>query len=282
MRTNFTNPIYKELKSLSLIKDKNLVKISKKTRDAKIPVFKDRVSKIVFLQKYRPNRKYKKKIKSNLKQLNDDFRRVKQFNRYCLNKDVLDFGCGWGVFLSHLKKAKSLTGIELRNDCLNYIKKKNKKIILHKNLENSNEMFDIITLFHVLEHIPYQIDTLKKLKKCLKKKGKIIIEVPHAKDFLLSCNDLKEFKDFTFWSEHLILHTYFSLKKMLVKAGYKKIKISYFQRYNLNNHFGWLIKKKPGGHKFFKNIFSKKQNEQYVKSLIKFQQTDTLIAEASI
>ena len=69
---------------------------------------------------------------------------------------------------------------------------------------------------------------------------------------------------------------------MLVKAGYKKIKISYFQRYNLNNHFGWLIKKKPGGHKFFKNIFSKKQNEQYVKSLIKFQQTDTLIAEASI
>ena len=44
MRTNFTNPIYKELKSLSLIKDKNLVKISKKTRDAKIPVFKDRVS----------------------------------------------------------------------------------------------------------------------------------------------------------------------------------------------------------------------------------------------
>ena len=52
-----------------------------------------------------------KKIKSNLKQLNDDFRRVKQFNRYCLNKDVLDFGCGWGVFLSHLKKAKSLTGL---------------------------------------------------------------------------------------------------------------------------------------------------------------------------
>ena len=58
----FHNPIYKELKSLSLIKDKNLVKISKKTRDAKIPVFKDRVSKIVFLQKYRPNRKYKKKL----------------------------------------------------------------------------------------------------------------------------------------------------------------------------------------------------------------------------
>ena len=91
----------------------------------------------------------------------------------------------------------------------------------------------LLHLFHVLEHLPQQTSTLKNLKKCLKKSGKIIIEVPHAKDFLLSRDDLKEFKDFTFWSEHLILHTFYSLKMILKKSGFKKIKIRYYQRYGL-------------------------------------------------
>ena len=43
--------------------------------------------------------------------------------------------------------------------------------------------FDVITMFHVLEHLPNQVDTLKQLKKLLKPKGNIIIEIPHANDF---------------------------------------------------------------------------------------------------
>ena len=74
-------------------------------------------------------------------------------------------------------------------------------------------------MFHVLEHIPYQIDTLKILKSKLKKGGKIIIEVPHAEDFLILQEELKEFKNFTFWSEHLILHTYKSLKSILLNLS---------------------------------------------------------------
>ena len=104
MKTNFTNPIYKELKSLNFIKDKNLIKISEKTRDKKISVFQDKISKVIFLQKYKPNKKYNSNLKINISQLEDDLRRVKQFNKYCENKDVLDFGCGWGNFLFNLKK----------------------------------------------------------------------------------------------------------------------------------------------------------------------------------
>ncbi len=47
----FTNPIYKELKSLKLISDSNLIKINNKTRDKKISVFKDNKQKIIFLEK---------------------------------------------------------------------------------------------------------------------------------------------------------------------------------------------------------------------------------------
>jgi len=40
-------------------------------------------------------------------------------------------------------------------------------------------------MFHVLDHIPYQVDIMKILKSKLKNKGKIIVEIPHARDFLI-------------------------------------------------------------------------------------------------
>lgn len=135
-------------------------------------------------------------------------------------------------------------------------------------------------MFHVLEHLPYQVKTLKSLKSRLNRKGKIIIEVPHAEDFLILQKELKEFKDFTFWSEHLILHTYKSLKTVLLKSGFKKINIKYYQRYNFSNHLGWFLKKKPGGHEFYKKIISKELNLSYCENLKNLGQTDTLIAIA--
>ena len=135
-------------------------------------------------------------------------------------------------------------------------------------------------MFHVLEHIPYQIDTLKFLKSKLKKKGKIIIEVPHAEDFLILQNELKEFRDFTFWSEHLILHTCKSLKTILFKSGFRKINIQYYRRYNFSNHLGWFLKRKPGGHDEYEKIISKELNLSYCKNLKNLCQTDTLIAVA--
>ena len=135
-------------------------------------------------------------------------------------------------------------------------------------------------MFHVLEHLPYQINTLKYLKSKLKNKGKIIIEVPHAEDFLILQDELKEFKNFTFWSEHLILHTYKSLKTILVRSGFKNINIQYYQRYNFSNHLGWFLKRKPGGHNFFREIISEKLNHSYCENLKKLRQTDSLIAIA--
>ena len=151
---------------------------------------------------------------------------------------------------------------------------------MSNNIDYFEHKFDLITMFHVLEHIPYQVETLKVLKSKLKKRGKIIIEVPHANDFLILQDELKEFKNFTFWSEHLILHTHNSLKKILSKAGFKNIKIQYYQRYNFSNHLGWFLKKQPGGHYFYKEIINDKLNTSYCENLKRLRQTDTLIAIA--
>ncbi len=287
-----TNPIYNELIDLNLIKNSRLIKINNKTRDKKIKVIKDLKTKIIFLEKYITSSNYyssvkyrSSKIKTNrgiinAPEISDDSRRVKQFNKFCKKKDILDFGCGWGGFLKKLKNFKSLSGVELRKECLNHIKSNIKKINISNNINSFDKKFDIITMFHVLEHIPYQVEALKVLKSKLKKKGKIIIEVPHAEDFLILQNELKEFKNFNFWSEHLILHTHKSLKTILTKSGFKNIDIKFYQRYNFSNHLGWFLKRKPGGHVFFKNMVSKNLNNYYSENLKELGQTDTLIAIA--
>ena len=299
------NPIYRELKKLNLIDDSKLIILNNKTRDKNIQVIKDLKNNIIFLKKYITSNEYysslkysdlDKKVQKKLKKkittiktfsghiktpiIEDDIRRADQFKKILRNKNILDFGCGWGGFLGSVRNSKSLSGVELRKECLNNIKKKFKNINISNNINSFEYKFDIITMFHVLEHIPYQIKTLKILKSKLKKGGKIIIEVPHAEDFLILQDELKEFKNFTFWSEHLILHTYKSLKTVLSKSGFKKINIIYFQRYNFSNHLSWFLRRKPGGHNFYKKIISEKLNSSYCENLKKLGQTDTLIAIA--
>ena len=254
------NPIFDELIKLKLISKLNLITLSNKTRDKKIKVIKDLKTKIIFLEKYITSNEYY----SLLKYRDDDRKVSKKSKREIAN----------------VKNYKSLCGVELRKECTNYIKNNIKKINISDNINSFDRKFDIITMFHVLEHIPYQIDTLKVLKSKLKNKGKIIIEVPHAEDFLILQEELKEFKNFTFWSEHLILHTYKSLKSILLKSGFKNINIQYYQRYNFSNHLGWFLKRKPGGHNFYKEIVSDRLNSSYCENLKKLGQTDTLIAIA--
>ena len=297
------NPIYNEFLKLGLIKKKNITKICNQTRDKRIGVFKDKKTSIIFLEKFSANSNYwhslekidKKSKKENTiytnllggktvksKSLDDHQRRFLVFKKYFKNKTILDFGCSWGDLLVKLRNySRSCSGIEVKQHCINYIKRNYKFISIQNKLDNFNSNFDIITLFHVLEHIPYQVETLKKLRKKLSRNGKIIIEVPHAQDFLILTKDLPEFKKFTFWSEHIVLHTENSLRKVLNSAGFKKVKIEFFQRYGLTNHLGWFLKKKPGGQQFYKKYEDKNLDMIYKQNLRELGQTDTLVAIAN-
>jgi 2-polyprenyl-3-methyl-5-hydroxy-6-metoxy-1,4-benzoquinol methylase len=136
--------------------------------------------------------------------------------------------------------------------------------------------------FHVLEHLPDPIEVLTEIKLKVKSGGLVIIEVPHARDLLLTLGN-KEYKNFTLWSQHLILHTRDSLRKLLRYTGFTDVEIEGVQRYPLSNHLNWLANGKPGGHKSPLSIIdSDELSKAYCNSLSKLDQTDTLVAVARV
>ena len=140
---------------------------------------------------------------------------------------------------------------------------------------------DTVFLFHSFEHFNNPISILQSIYKSLKPGGDIIIEVPHAKDILLNELYIEEFKKFTLWSQHLILHTRESLKKMISSAGFDVIKVDGVQRYPLSNHIHWMHSKKPGGHKSkLSSIDNTDLTKAYEMSLQRLDATDTLVAYA--
>ena len=267
------NKIYQLLIKNKLIKNKNLSIFHSRTRDNKnLKSFIDRVTNVIFLEKtkkeiYYINKKTKKNDEKYTKTyygkfktsaLNESQRRLNQFRNFIKNKIVLDFGCGNGDFLyksqNILKK-----GIGIDPGFSGKKHSDNKKINFLKKINQINDLdfkFDSIFLFHVFEHLVNPIEVLTQLQSKLKKNGNLIIEVPHANDLLLKKLKIKSFINFTLWSEHLILHTNKSLKCFLEKSGFKKNKIFFYQRYNLNNNIGLILHYKPRGHIFFNKLFN--------------------------
>jgi SAM-dependent methyltransferase len=287
------NPVIKDLKKNKIISDKNLEVLSNKVRNKKnIKVFQDKVTKVIFLEKFLTGKNhfakqdiYKKKGEFNLKingkikklkRLKDDIRRKKQFNKLTKNKIICDYGCGDGNFIKKIDNAKIRYALDINKNNSTYFKK---KITFVKTLSEIKTKLDVVFLFHSLHYIPEQIKILKELNKKMNKKGLIIIEVPNAKDFLLQNDITQEFKKFSFHMENLIWHTQKSLKKFLECAGFKKIKINFFQRHDINNHLNWIINN-SNNYNSLKYIKNKKQNYRYQKKLINCGQSDTLIAVA--
>lgn len=91
---------------------------------------------------------------------------------------LLDVGCGAGFFINYCNKRNwSVEGMEPNLESIPLI---SKGITIHSTFSTIKEnSFDIITLWHSLEHIPQLDEVLSTVKKALKNDGKIIIAVPN-------------------------------------------------------------------------------------------------------
>ena len=109
--------------------------------------------------------------------------KLKLINSQSSKGRILDIGAGVGDFLTVAKNDGWETiGIE-PNDKAKTIAK-NKGVSFAESLsELESNSFDVITMWHVLEHVPNLENQIKELKRLVKPSGTVIIAVPNFKSF---------------------------------------------------------------------------------------------------
>ncbi|WMJ71990.1 class I SAM-dependent methyltransferase [Cytophagaceae bacterium ABcell3] len=128
---------------------------------------------------YHQVRKFTLKGKTNL------------INRLSDKGAVLDIGCGTGYFLAACKKEGwEITGTEPDAKAAE-IAAKNTNSSIYPNLFSvPNRSYEIITLWHVLEHIHELKKSMAKVKSLLADQGTLIVAVPNCQSY-----DAKVYKE---------------------------------------------------------------------------------------
>ena len=98
---------------------------------------------------------------------------------------LLDIGCANGELLrcfSQLAPHWKMVGFEIDEKCRREVESiPGVEAFISGSLDQINQTFDLITLMHVFEHLPYPTEWLKKLRKLLTPNGFIFIQVPDPK-----------------------------------------------------------------------------------------------------
>jgi len=143
---------------------------------------------------------------------------------------ILDVGCGAGYFLAVAKENGWETrGVEISKIAASYARKKFGIDVFAGELADAgypNEYFDVVTLWHVLAHLPNPSETLAEVNKVLKKDGLLVLTVPNINGF-----QAKIFKEFWFHLDvprHLYFFELDLLEQMLRKNGFKILKVNHF------------------------------------------------------
>ncbi|NRB59573.1 MAG: class I SAM-dependent methyltransferase [Winogradskyella sp.] len=152
--------------------------------------------------------------------LKKKLRLINSFNSE--SKTLLDIGCGTGDFLDTAQKDNwNVTGIEPNENARQIANSKTINAVFEiEHLEQLEEhSFDVITLWHVLEHLPNLEMHITLLKKLLKPNGTLIIAVPNYKSF-----DAEYYKQF--WAaydvpRHLWHFSKTSIEKLFRKEDFK-------------------------------------------------------------
>ena len=152
-------------------------------------------------------------------------KKLKLINSFqSLEKNLLNVGCGTGDFLQVAQQNNwNISGIEPNEQARQISNRKTNNSVFNINDlgKFKNHSFDVITLWHVLEHLPNLEQQVLTLKTLLKENGTLIVAVPNHKS-----NDAKHYKNF--WAaydvpRHLNHFSLDAIVKLMEKYKFKLI-----------------------------------------------------------
>ncbi|RKE98805.1 class I SAM-dependent methyltransferase [Ichthyenterobacterium magnum] len=153
-------------------------------------------------------------------------RKLKLINSFSFTeKKLLDVGCGTGDFLKVAKDSNWLvSGIEPNAEARKIANKKTNNSVfeIEQLLKFKPHSFDVISLWHVLEHLPKLDEHIAVFEKLLKPDGVLIIAVPNYKSY-----DALHYKNY--WAafdvpRHLWHFSQTSISKLMANVNMSVVK----------------------------------------------------------
>ncbi len=195
--------------------------------------------------------------------------KLKLIKKYHSNGNLLDLGCGLGYFLQGVKLDKTFegSGADVSDEAIKYVKATFNIDVMPENelAQSVAANYDIITQWHVMEHVHRLEERMKLLKHILKPDGTMFIAVPISNSF-----DAKHYK--RFWDgydvpRHLYHFTANSMRILLEKNGFKIVQqkampfdapyISMRSEYHQKNTLGFIKGALKGIYSNIKGWFTK-------------------------
>jgi 2-polyprenyl-3-methyl-5-hydroxy-6-metoxy-1,4-benzoquinol methylase len=146
------------------------------------------------------------------------------------NQRLLDIGCGGGAFVK-LACGRGLDayGMETTEEALRIADETTGGRTLRcseEDLIRQGEKFDIVTLFHVLEHLPDPVRYLRSIRRLLQDTGQLIVQVPNS-DSLQARLLGKRWYGLD-CPRHIHNFSAYALLHLLGKAGYRVKAVRHF------------------------------------------------------
>ena len=147
-------------------------------------------------------------------------------NKYSKGKTILDVGCATGEFLNLFKLRKWKTyGIEPNEKARDFAIKNLGLDVFEENeikkFENNN--FDVITMWHVLEHVHNLNERVGEIKRILKNDGILFLALPNPESF-----DAKYYKEY--WAGYDVPRHLYQFNNMNVKELFDKFDMKIIQK----------------------------------------------------
>ena len=144
--------------------------------------------------------------------------------------DLLDVGCGSGTLLGLLKhRGFRVMGIDVSADAARVAENENGVSVVVGSLDQarfSDHSFDVVTLFHVMEHVTDPRHVLAEVSRILKRNGSVILQVPNIDSWQCKTFGAR-------WygldiPRHVIDYSKHSMLKLLGDSGFIVRRIKHF------------------------------------------------------